>query len=568
MKRSDRLAAFVAMISYAAFGGAFGKTLLRLASLNVDPEHYRVTGALAQLRWLPQWPPVAWMAACAALGFVMWWIGWSILRRQGVNRSPEAALLPFFAVVLGAALLLFAGDPVSKDTRFWVLAGVGFAGAGQLVLWALIALWPLVAGAPWTPRLSTVWAISILFYVTVGMWMTRVQEPTGDEPHYLLGMHSLVVDGDLDVANNHLNQDYLAFYPTPLHHAQMIETKRGITLPKHSIGLMVLGAPCYWIGGREAVSLFCSLLLAALAAVVYTLMAQRHGSRASAVCWSIMLVSAPLAIYPGQIYPNALTGLLLAGALLYGRQGRWAVLSGLMLGLIPWCHLGTWPLALGALFLLTPQKLRQTPRLWLPAVLLWAFLGVYHLYFWGSLTPPVSTYGRFSWAGIPRALPGLFLDQESGIFWLAPIWLTLIPGLRSAVRTRQTRREFLLLAMWLLYLSTFSWWYGGWCPTGRFFLPVSGLLASLLCLGVPRLRRGMPWLWVVSGSVTFLLISFPFFRYNAHDGTNSMLDALGHAGSCLAAFFPRVVEFSLPIWLAWVGFLTGLIWLLTRRSDQ
>ena len=51
-----------------------------------------------------------------------------------------------------------------------------------------------------------------VFYFAISLWFNYANQPTGDEPSYLIVAHSIVHDRDIDLKNNYENGDYKAFY--------------------------------------------------------------------------------------------------------------------------------------------------------------------------------------------------------------------------------------------------------------------------------------------------------------------------------------------------------------------
>ncbi len=559
MKRSSRGALALVAAAGGLLGWSVAGVIERASTLSVDPAHYRVWNAVTLLRSLPRSGP-AW----GGMGVASFGGAWIALRALARTPLGWPAAASAATPLLAGALMLHAADPSTQAGRFLLVGATGVAVAGSLVGTLVALLWPVwVEGSP-RVRTGTIVTLSLAVPAIAGAWMGLVQEPTGDEPSYLLAMHSLVVDQDLDVGNNHARQDYRFFYPTTIEHGQLLPTRRGIWLPKHSLGLPILCAPAYALGGVHAVRLVCSLLVGALALSLY-LLVRRHDETTALRCWCVALLTAPLTAYAGQIYPNVTTGLLLVGATL--GVPRHSILAGVALGLVPWFHLGTWPLAIGTLVPLVWKRLSAAWGTTTAAGILWGALVAFHLWYWGSPLPPRSPYGTFALAQIPGALPGLFLDQESGLLWLSPAWVLALGSLLD-LRTRRPQKA--LFAGWLLYVSSFNWWFGGWSPTGRFLLPSLGLLTVLLSDGLVRVRhlgRAL-WLWGCAGSV--VLVAFPFFRFNAHDGTSAMLDALGAFGQAAARLLPSVVAPRLGVWLAWVvawTFLGIIPWCTARRPS-
>lgn len=50
------------------------------------------------------------------------------------------------------------------------------------------------------------------FYFFISLWFNYANQPTGDEPIYLLVSHSIIYDRDIDLKNNFQNKDYKNFY--------------------------------------------------------------------------------------------------------------------------------------------------------------------------------------------------------------------------------------------------------------------------------------------------------------------------------------------------------------------
>jgi hypothetical protein len=72
----------------------------------------------------------------------------------------------------------------------------------------------------------------------------------------------------------------------------------------------------------------------------------------------------------------------------------------------------------------------------------------------------------------------------------------------------------------------------------------------------------------VSSLLSVVLTAFPFFRYNAHDGSHSILDALGGYGEFASALMPSVVQGRPLIWCVWL-FVSGMwIWFAVRKLDR
>src|SRR5450759_3021922 len=116
-------------------------------------------------------------------------------------------------------------------------------------------------------RSHTFWRI-VLFTV-IGFSFFRRSAPSipfmGDQPHYLLGVVSLVKDGDANVYNNYANQDYREFgYPYTLH-PKTKEIRPGVLITENGIGFPLLLAIPWKI--NELAGVHCFLFLVAMLAI-------------------------------------------------------------------------------------------------------------------------------------------------------------------------------------------------------------------------------------------------------------------------------------------------------------
>ena len=92
--------------------------------------------------------------------------------------------------------------------------------------------------------------------------------PSGDEPHYLVIAQSLWRDGDLRIENNHANGDYREYFAQgDLKPDYLTRGADGEIYSIHPVGMPLLMAPVYGLGGYPAV-VAALILIAALAAAL------------------------------------------------------------------------------------------------------------------------------------------------------------------------------------------------------------------------------------------------------------------------------------------------------------
>src|SRR4051794_4178474 len=115
-------------------------------------------------------------------------------------------------------------------------------------------------------RAAALWLVFFAVYAaTVDMRAFDGASYAGDEPHYLLTAKSIVDDGNIDPPDEYRARAYRSFYPRTLDpHGLLTE---GRLNEPHGVGLPLLIAPAFAIGGPVGVE----LLMAALAALAMLL---------------------------------------------------------------------------------------------------------------------------------------------------------------------------------------------------------------------------------------------------------------------------------------------------------
>jgi hypothetical protein len=178
------------------------------------------------------------------------------------------------------------------------------------------------------------------YALTLGLEAEGASRFAGDESHLLIAAQSLVSDGDLDVANQLREHSYLEFQPSPLraigrpHDGRLIEPT--------GIGLPVLLAPAFALGGASAVA----LMMAAVAALAVAL-GYRLALRVVPDPWALgaavaVGLSPPVLVHATAVLPELAAGAALAGAALLALRlderpsRRETFVMFALLGLLPW----------------------------------------------------------------------------------------------------------------------------------------------------------------------------------------------------------------------------------------
>ena len=390
-------------------------------------------------------------------------------------------------------------------------------------------------------RLSLLlFALSLAIFIVLATGLVFAPQPfTGDEPHYLLVTKSIIKDGDLNLANNYINQDYLEFYPGTLRsHAYPGKKGNDYLYSKHFPALPVLLVPAYMIGEkmsrinaqraedqqfRRRVIIFFSRLplcfLTALFGLVFFLLVfditQRKALSISV--WAIFGFTTPIVFYSQLIYPEipvALITIFILRNLVFKKTSRTSrlFLTGAGIAILPW--FGIKYIVLSALLFGVSTtilwKCKKIPGSWeriihtlIPIVVSASLYLFYFWSLWGNFSP-VSVYKgisldapsqsglssimRTDFVEFLKRASGYFLDQRVGIFIYSPILILGIAGFFFLFKKKK-KESWLLMTIFFAYgmFSAYYYW-GGYCPPGRPLIPVLWISALFLAVSLDENR--------------------------------------------------------------------------------
>jgi len=408
----------------------------------------------------------------------------------------------------------------------------------------LSGLWPKskIQNPSWA---VVVGSLTLAIYLALLPFVERTWRATGDEPHYLLAAHSLVFDGDFDLANNYNQLDYLNFYLSRDITPQVRLSPGGQQILDHQLGLPVLIAPAYALGGRWGVLVFQAILGGLLAGLTFKLaLLVSQDTVASFLATLFVTLSPPLLLYHYLVYPELLGALLTTTVVYYAlSQNRVTptsfILTLLALIILPWLNRRFVPLAMLLAILLvwkvgrlegwkvgrledwkvgglegwsffgrfaSPLRLfaSSPPRLLASSPLLFAFLSIGLLFWFDSrlvkvgepdITAPTIT--SIFWDRLARGLVGWLVDQQRGLFIFAPVYAVALWGapflIADGLRGRNRFWWVLLpfgLALGVTTLAGGFWI--AWELGPRFLVAALPSLAPLLALAW-RNYRSMLW---------------------------------------------------------------------------
>lgn len=386
--------------------------------------------------------------------------------------------------------------------------------------------------------------VALYFFLGMTLWTTQC-DLSGDEPHYLLMGYSLLHDGDLDLANNYQNQDYLHFYHRGVLSPQGLDHfVDGKIFSYHPLGPVLLILPGFAILGRMGASLTMAVL-AALALFLTLRVMEETGAKGwplQAVAW-ISFFSSPVLLFAGLIYPEVPTALLMALALMLFLRKRWGLL-GLSLGAMLWMHNRNVLLVIPLLLLLPMETGKLGKDRWkalgrgfvgflVPVVL----LAFYFLKVYGVFTPLGAHHEPFaSLFPLSRFFIGFFglvLDQECGLWFHFPVFALFVAGGILLWKSKNPLRKLVLGTFAFFYLFMCFYENLGLTPAARYIVGVTPLLMIMLYPVLKKIQKREGWLKLtgflfgIGVAVNWILAAVPWMRYNKLEGENWILKILG-----------------------------------------
>ncbi len=338
-------------------------------------------------------------------------------------------------------------------------------------------------------KLIALFVITLLLYgAGSAILVSKGISASGDEPHYLLISHSVLNDGDFDLANNYANRDYAKIMPPEIQITPHIAPGTGGKYSFHSPGLSFLLLPFYSLGtlfSRSAMLFIirCGMgVFGALLGIQIFLFAHREWKKEGLAygLWFLFSFTSPVFFHSIHIYPEIVVALfsLTAFRLLRHRHSFTKFqLSGLgfLCSAIIWLHAVKYvfiiiPLFLYALWvLLSREKVRWGILyfLFFP-ICLFGLHTAFSSAFYNSVSPfavsirgPATaadsiTYIRSLVVDIPfryrwETLLGYFLDQRDGLLLYAPLYFFAFLGIIEMGK-RRSRDLCLVLCLTGLYI--------------------------------------------------------------------------------------------------------------------
>ena len=384
-------------------------------------------------------------------------------------------------------------------------------------------------------------AIGLVFYLCLGLFLPGPAGPQGDEPHYLVMTQSLLRDADLDLQNQFRERQYAAFFAGTLEPHTSPAGPPGRIYSIHTPGLSALLLPAFAAFGYPGARAFMSVLAALTGVLTYRLLRESLGSPGLALfAWAALTFTPPLPFYALAIYPEVAAALATALFLLASRRAPaapWIIGVSASAAVLPWLHPKFLPLAALGLLLTLLRPCSWSARAAAIAALL-VSLGLLLFYFQRLYGAPSlsAAYGPgfagdVTLAHVPHGVLGILLDRQFGLLAVQPLWAIALPGAVALVsrRTGDALRALLLSVASLGVGASFSMWWGGSCPPARFIVPALPPLALCLALAVQRRRGLSAALFGIGLACVAIAALAPRALHNRADGESALLRVLAPA---------------------------------------
>jgi hypothetical protein len=534
--------------------------LLLGAALWVSRAVVDTTADGLRVAYLPSAPE---LLGLAVLGGLILTLIQGVVER-GLGRVRTGAHVPLDAVVPLIALLLLllpflpwlsAVSPLSSELAgplaWWVWTAAVFC-----AIWALAAsLPPRVPDMPkWLASIGVAVGTAALLLLARAQLTPSAVYPGGDEPHYLVLTQSILDDGDLRIDDNHARADYRAYFNAPLKPDHIVPpASDGAIYSIHPVGVSLIVAPGFRAGGYAGASLTIALVGTLAGLLLWRALSAITGStRAATFGWLAIVTSAPFVLHGFAIYPEIPAACATVFAVLWRRQSQSlavAVVRGIAIGVLPWLGTKYAPMAAVVALLIVWRSrgnLARVAATALPALALGAAWLAWFWWIWGTPLPtaPYGTAHQMAISHLAAGLPGLFFDQEYGVFSVAPVLAFAIVGWWRLWRTggdmRALARETLLPMVALaLTVGAYAMWWGGSAPPGR------QITAALPLLGVPLAvlwqsrdttpaGRAMLVVLLATGAVAtgmMVIAREGLLIANLRDGTSALIEFLSPSGT-------------------------------------
>ena len=327
---------------------------------------------------------------------------------------------------------------------------------------------------------------------------------TGDEPHYINLAKSIINQGNFELSE-YKNISSVHLY----------KNKNGNYYSIHYPLLSIIIAIPLKIGGIVGVKLFMAILWFLFSFFIIKYINSLNDSdNSKKIIILILLLSSPIGYFSGLIYPDILGALLMVvGLYVIERKNiekkYISLLIALIISLLLWTSIRFYIIGF-FLFLYFIFKKKKIGVMFIATLSTAVVLQMLCFYHWYDNVFPWSMYigyGIIAKTTPLKALLGIFLDQQSGLFIVAPVYILIFSSLFLSLREKSDNHIFIYLKIFvfLLYVSLLSLaenWNGHWSPSARLMLVLTPLFVS----GIIELYEKQTFTFLKRYIFNFLLI--------------------------------------------------------------
>ena len=405
---------------------------------------------------------------------------------------------------------------------------------------------------------------------------------TGDEPHYVVIIKSLVERGHLYVEG--VYRDPRPEWTTWPYSWHAVKGPDGHYYSTHGIGLPILAAPFYIIGGSVGIILFIPLVTSLVNLSQY--FACRRITMDDQVAFITALVmgfATLVCAYSNQFYPELLMALLLLASLnlvlKYGLRNSVQLAMGLLIGYGFLLKAAYAAIVAGlglALCIVCIRRRRLNFVLFVAGVAVWfAAFCFYNTIAFGSpfavpLASGESGYPQIVANNAIFAATGLIFDRYRGLLPYSPILLLSVLGIRPLLKERSEVFALATGAVLAEYVgsSLFTHWWAGYSLPARYLVSVLPLFSLPLSLA---LKNNLHKLWFKTAAFcticlgVYLNLSLSWSRAIGLNVNNGKSDLLSRAYLGLDRIFPVVLNsqdllnISFTQLLLWLSGLSAVV---------
>jgi hypothetical protein len=257
----------------------------------------------------------------------------------------------------------------------------------------------------------------------------------------------------------------------------------------------------------------CGVMGAGIAVAVFWYGRRRAGAGAAFLVALLIGVGTVVVPYSTMLFAQVPSAFFLFLAFVW-REER-PLLAGLAAGVAGACFYFCIPAAVVLAVFALRHSMRTGVRFILGGVPVAILLAVYQWICFGSpfRTPTEMSAGftdeklLFGVMRAPKleALWGITFSPYRGLFYACPVLLFAFAGafvmIRRRIHLRDLGASAAITALFLLLVSSYSWWDGAWAFGPRFLLPIVPMLAVPMLFAAHRVRP----LWVIAGVLSIAI---------------------------------------------------------------